>query len=41
MDRTSRLEGIDQVDILLMNYEGLTWFVKQKSEVETEDHNLR
>ena len=23
------LEGIDQVDILLMNYEGLTWFVKQ------------
>ena len=25
------LQGIDQVDILLMNYEGLTWFVKQKA----------
>lgn len=23
------LDGIDQVDILLMNYEGLTWFTKQ------------
>ena len=27
--KTRNLEGIDKVDVLLMNYEGLAWFAKQ------------